>query len=306
VYSYAAFGLEIVSELPLPELTAAACFTDTSRVVHVRFGAVQPLPAKLGADGMGFWATSHEACHFVEGVGAFLARAGSEIVVDRAPEVEDRVLRLSILGPALALVLHQRGLLVLHASVVARAGSAIAFLGSNGWGKSTIAAALHARGYDLVTDDVAVVALDDGPPHVLPGFSQLKLWPEAASLLGQAPEVLPQLHPGFDKRGWRASRGFSLEPRRLERFYVIAPGPSPAIEPVPTRQACLELLTHWYGHRFGGGLLESDSAALQLRQCASLASRTTMHRVCRSGGSRTLLEAAELVDQDFCRSVAAA
>jgi len=209
------------------------------------------------------------------------------------------VLRLSLLGPVLALILHQRGLLVIHASVVARGDGAIAFLGKSGWGKSTIAAALHAKGYDLVTDDVAAIQIDQAEPSVLPGFPQVKLWPQAATLLGEIPERLPLLHPNFDKRGWRAERGFSLAPRRLERIYALAAGPAPAIERLEPREACFELLGHWYGHRFGGGLLQDGSAALHLRQCAALAGQVSMHRLVRSGGSTTLLHLADLVDEDL-------
>jgi hypothetical protein len=300
---YVAYGLDIWSALPLPELTPGGGAPGPAPGdVVIRLGQVQPLPSNLNASGFGFWAVGREACHYLEKVGAFLVREGREIVVDPAPGVEDRVLRLSILGPALALVLHQRGLLVLHASVVARSGEAVAFLGKNGWGKSTIAATLHARGYDLVTDDVAAVVLDPEGASVLPSFPQVKLWPEAATLLGGVPDRLPLLHPNFDKRGWSVARGFSGEPRRLGRMYVIAAGPVPAAEPVEPRKACFELLTHWYGHRYVGGLPEeAGPAALRLRQCATLAERVPMYRLHRSGGSSALLELAALVDDDLSR-----
>ena len=295
VHRYCAYGLTIRSALPLPELSGVTREGAVGEVV-VRLGSVQPRPAQLDAAGFGFWVKAGEACHFLEKVGAFLVRGGQEIIVDPAPGVEDRVLRLSILGPSLALLLHQRGLLVLHASVVARGGEAFAFLGQNGWGKSTIAAALHAKGYDLVTDDVAAVAITPEGPNVLPAFPQVKLWPEAAALLGEAPERLPLLHPSFDKRGWRADRGFSAGPRRLARIYALGTGSPPAVEPLGPREACFQLLSHWYGHRFGGGLLEAGSAALHLRQCAALAGQVPMHRLRRSGGSSTLLRLADLVD----------
>jgi hypothetical protein len=220
-------------------------------------------------------------------------------VIDPVSGVEERLLRLSLLGPALGLILHQRGLLVIHASVVAHGSGAVAFLGKNGWGKSTIAAALHAKGYDLVTDDVAAIQVGDGAPSVLPGFPQVKLWPEAATLLGEAPERLPVLHPDFDKRGWRAERGFSLAPRQLERIYALAAGPAPAVERLPARDGCFELLGHWYGHRFGDGLLQNGSAAAHLRQCAAVAAQVPIHRLVRSGGSATLLHLADLVDDDL-------
>lgn len=298
---YSAYGLAIGSVLDLPELIPST--TPEAGVVDVvvRLGRVERKPQHIGTNGYGFWATADEACHFLQKVGAFLVRGGREIVVDAAPDVEDRVLRLSILGPALALLLHQRGCLVLHSSVVARAGDAAAILGDSGWGKSTIAAALHAKGYDFVADDVAAITIGPDGPHVLPGYPQAKLWPDAATLLGETPESLPLLHPRFDKRGWRTARGFSSEPRRLVSIYVIAPGSAPAIERLEPREACFEVMSHWYGHRFGVGLLNTGSATVHLRQCVGLAKQVPMHRLRRSGGPSTLLQLADLIDYDLTR-----
>jgi hypothetical protein len=301
MYRYAAYGLTVSSALPLPELMpdTAVHGAATGEIV-IRSGPVSSRPTELDANGFGFRTDGVDACHVLDKVGAFLVRGGREIIVDAAPDAEDRVLRLSILGPALGLLLHQRGLLVLHGSVVASGGEAIAFLGMNGWGKSTIAAALHAKGYDLVADDVAAIAVEqEGGPFVLPGFPQVKLWPEAATLLGESPERLPLLHPSFDKRGWRAERGFSLEPRRLTAVYALAAGPSPTIERLGTQEGCFEVLAHWYGHRFGGGLLQNLSAAHHLRQSAALAASVPVHRLCRTGGSKALLQLADLVDEDL-------
>ena len=127
----------------------------------------------------------------------------------------------------------------------------------------------------------------------------MKLWPEAATLLGSSLDSLPILHPDFDKRGWRAERGFSSAPRRLERIYALASGSAPAIEAMEPREACFELLGHWYGHRFGGGLLQNGAAARHLQQCATLANQVSTHRLVRSGGSPTLLHLADLVDEDL-------
>jgi hypothetical protein len=296
---YFAYGLNVRSVLPLPELTTADPLRQASGEVVIELGRVEPGPAKLDAAGFGFWTRADEACHIVEKVGSFLVRGGREIVVDAVPGVEDRLLRLSVLGPALGLLLHQRGLLVLHASVVARSGSAIAFIGQNGWGKSTLAAALHAKGYDLVADDLAAIAVDPDGASVLPGFPQVKLWPEAATLLGEDAEQLPLLHPAFDKRAWRAERGFSQEPRRLAHIYTLAAGSTPAVEPLQPRGACFELLSHWYGHRFGNGLLQGASAARHLHQCVAVAGRVPMSCLRRSGGSPALLHLADLVDRDL-------
>src|SRR5919109_1904880 len=256
---YHAFGLSIHSALPLPELTPSPRAAAVGHDVVVRFGRAgerrRPSPGGVGFSS----ASPAEACHHVDNVGAFVVRHGREIIVDPEPDVEERLLRLSLLGPALGLLLYQRGLLVLHASVVARDDHALAFLGKNGFGKSTIAAALHRKGYDLVTDDVAAIRFDDGVPMVLPGFPQVKLWPEAAALLGEDPDQLPVLHPDFDKRAWRSGQAFSHDPRELVCVNVIAPGPTPAIEPLEPREGFFELVRHWYGHRFGDGLLHGQA-----------------------------------------------
>ena len=162
MHYYCAYGLGIRSALSLPELTSGVASKTESGEVAIRLGPVGSPPAQLDPAGFGFWAAGDEACHFLEKVGAFLVRGGREIVIDPAPGVEERLLRLSLLGPAFALLLHQRGFLVMHASVVARGDRAVAILGKNGWGKSTIAGALYAKGYDLVADDVAAVQLDAG------------------------------------------------------------------------------------------------------------------------------------------------
>jgi hypothetical protein len=301
---YYAFGLRIDSALPLPELMPSPLAAAVGHDVVVRFGRAEPR-GRLSATGVGFSsAAPAEACHHVQHVGAFVVRHGREIIVDPEPGVEERLLRLSVLGPALGLLLHQRGFLVLHASVVAHDDHAMAFLGKNGFGKSTIAAALHRKGYDLVTDDVAAIRFDDGVPVVVPAFPQLKLWPEAAALLGEDPDQLPILHPQFDKRAWRPAPEFSQEPRRLACINVIAPGPTPAIEPLPPRDGFFELLGHWYGHRFGDGLLQDHPVPPHVRQCAALAGRVPVRRLHRSGGSPMLLELAALVDDDFRRAVA--
>ena len=81
----------------------------------------------------------------------------------------------------------------------------MAFAGDSGGGKSTTAAALHARGLDLVTDDLLVLDPDAaGGVVVYPGFPVLRLWPEAAAAvtLGEGAGVPPG--SGSAKLAWPA------------------------------------------------------------------------------------------------------
>ncbi len=100
-------------------------------------------------------------------------------------------------------------------------GSAIAFIGDRGWGKSTTAGALHARRHQLMSDDVTAIALNSSPiPIVIPGYGRLKLWPDAAQALGISPEKLPRLHPEFEKRDRAIGEGFSPKPLPLKSIYL--------------------------------------------------------------------------------------
>jgi hypothetical protein len=299
VYSYIAYGLGIHSALPLPELVAGEGAAD----VVVRLGAVEHMPSELDSEGGRFWATAEEACRVLPKVGTFLVRGGREVIVEPAPGVEDRVLRLSLLGPVLAILLHQRGRFVLHASAVESAGGAVVFTGGSGWGKSTLAAALHARGCGLVADDVTAIAVGTNGSTVLPGFPQLKLWPEAVVSLGEAPETMPRLHPLLDKRARLAIRGFSHRVLPLKRIYLLAEGSVPGIEPLRPQEALIELVRHWYGSRFGDRLLQAGGAAVpHFLQCAALVNRVAVHRLRRPRPVRALLDVARLVEDHLAHA----
>lgn len=295
MFSYFVYGLGIRSALPLPELECS----ETGIDVVVRLGKVGHLPSEVTPEGTRFRVSAEEVCFFYAEVGAFLVRR-EEIVVDPAKGVEERVLRLFILGPALAALLHQRGLLVLHASAVTVNGGTVAFLGGSGWGKSTLATALYARGHSVVADDVTAVQVDGGSPTVLPGFPQLKLWPEAAAASGYIPEALPRLHPRLEKRAFCVTRRFSQSPLPLRRIYVLAEGTHQEVEPLRPQEALVELVRHSYTAR----LLESTgTAASHFLQCARLANRVPICRLKRPRSLAALPDLARLVEEDIARTL---
>ena len=87
-------------------------------------------------------------------VGSYRCRADAIDVVPN-PGVDAEAIASLLIATALPTVLWLQGRFVLHASAVRLPGcdKAIAFAGPSGVGKSTIAAALVARGADLLADD---------------------------------------------------------------------------------------------------------------------------------------------------------
>ncbi len=253
-----AYGLNIQSALPLPGLLSAGEAGNQTSDIVVRLtpitGARKPVAVD---DDHLFWADDGRACHILKGVGAFLVREGREIVVESDPHAPDELLRISLLGPALALALHQRGCYVFHASAVGIGELGVAFLGGFAAGKSTMAAAMIHSGHLFMSDDVTAVTPDGPSPQIVPSFPQLKLWPDAAGHLGLQPEKLPKVHPDREKRMLQVDRTFATSPRPLRRLYVLAVGESVAIQPLSPVESFEAILRYWYGSRFGPTYLEA-------------------------------------------------
>jgi hypothetical protein len=302
-YSYFVYGLGIHSRLPLPEFVAVS---EVETDVVIELGNVsQFLSDNRYAQGsFHMTATPQEACLSWDRLGTFLVRSGRQIIVEPFPKAEEKLVRLPLWGAVLAVLLHQRGLLVLHASAVAINGEAIAFIGGKGHGKSTTAATMYARGHKLLADDVVALDLSNSAgPMVLSGIPQFKLWPEAVSSIGDDPELLPQIFSGCEKRARRVTDRFSKGPLPLKGIYTLSEGPTPEIKFLPPQEAIVELIRNSYVSRFGKRLLHGVGAATHFRQCTSLANRVPAYRLNRPNSLPLLPAVAQLVEEQRSRDI---
>lgn len=295
MFSYTAYGLNISSALALPELVP----TEGSADLAVRFGRVERARPEALESGC-VRATAEEVHLFWEEAGAFLVREGREIVVDPVPGVDERMLRVVVLGPALGALLYQRGWLTLHASCVEVEGGAVAFIGEKGWGKSTMAATMCARGHRLVADDVTAVRVDGASrPTVYPGYPQLKLWPDAAAFLGEDPDELPQLVPIAQKLARRALREFSTRPLPLRCVYVLGGGDVPEIRPLDPQEALIELIRHTYGRE----LFRAVGTRSHFLRCTGVVNEVRISSLKRPSSLSGLSDLARLVEGDLEQGV---
>jgi hypothetical protein len=252
------------------------------------------------------WATPDAIFLEYENAGAYLIRGGREILVDPVADVDARIIRLFLLGPAIALLLHQRGFLVLHASAVEVAGGAVAFVGDKGAGKSTMAAAMHSRGHALIADDV--VAIDTGSmadknvcpttstdvPLVYPGFPQLKLFPESVAMLDAGATDLPRVHPDFDKRARRAETDFPRKALPLKAVLELIDSPRESIEAIGPQQSFMTLVRHSYVLSL---LAATGAAESHFRQAVNVAGRVPVRRLLRRRALADLPAVAALVEK---------
>ena len=291
---YTAYGLGIDSVLNLPELVSGAENID----LVIKCDRLKEKPPEIKSSQFYYWRHEREIGLSWQGLGIFLIREGKEIIIDPFPGVEEKHLHPALLGACMAVVLHQRGYLILHASAVKIQDWAIAFIGEKGWGKSTMAAALISQGHQLITDDVLAIALSSNEPLVFPSFPQLKLCPDALSAMGKKPEVLPRVMPQVNKRQYQLSQNFSTQPVPLQSIYVLSQGESLSIAKIPTLDLILPLLAHSYGARFGKKLLHLGEANHFL-QCTDLANKVGIYCLKRPSDISLLTNIVTLVVQHF-------
>ena len=285
---YEAYCLRIGSELPLPPLRQVDGVPDAV----VRLGTLPGMPDE-STPGIRFEGGARNGVLAWDAVGRAAVRNGNEVVLELRADVHDDSLRAFLLGPVLGVLLTQRGLTTLHASAVALDGRAVAFAGDAGRGKSTLAAALHARGHAVLADDIVAVEISDIAARVLPGIPQLKLWPDVAARLGDA-ERLRHVRPGVEKRIWPTRNVNGRVPLPLDRVFVLSDGTDAGLVSLSTSEAAIELVRHSFGVR----ALHATAPLEYLMRAARVAGAVPVVRLRRGSDLGRLDELASLVESE--------
>lgn len=297
MYFYTAYGLKIQSAVYLPELVAIA---ETIPDLTIQWGKVNRIPMKNYYEGMDIYTTPEFASFFWDEVGAISICGGREVMLDPLPGVEERLLRLPLLGIAFAVVLHQRGFFELHGSAIEIDGQAAVFMAGKGWGKSTLAATLYSRGHNLITDDLVAIRFEQGKPVVVPAFPQLKLLPDAAAFaLGDDPDQLPCLAAGYDKRARLGLDRFSQKPLPLKGVYLLDKGEELALKPLKPQEATRQLVANSFIARCASPLLEGTSAIKHFQDCMNLMRQVPIYRLERPQALELVPAIAQLIEENI-------
>jgi hypothetical protein len=298
-HCYRIHGLELWSDIELPELVRVEPDRPDLTVRLATIARVAPADSR-GA----YFHFSDEDFFFAwDAVGKFLVRDERTIEVEPAPGLDDRLLAFPLLGPVLAMTLHRRGALVLHASAVDVAGRAVAFLGNKGAGKSSIAAAMIEAGHALLTDDVLALAQDGtGAWRVEAAFPQLKLSPDASRTLTRDGALARDAaHPSITKRLHMVSTAFRTDSTPLARLFVLRRGERASIAPLAATDAFKALAGYSYAARFGGEALRGEAGARHLKAIGSVLGAAGISMLEVPDGLERMAEAVALVESSVRR-----
>ncbi|WP_154991638.1 HPr kinase/phosphorylase [Priestia megaterium] len=249
-YAYDAFGLNILSELPLPELN---CLVSPGDHIDVSI--------KLSKDKIeleqkkGFTVLSHYVAFKVPNLAVFSIKSGKEIAVEPLKDFDEAKARLYVLGTCMGVILMQQQTLPLHGSAIAIDGKAYAIVGNSGAGKSTLASAFIQKGYKLISDDVIPVTFsNDRTPMVQPTYPQQKLWEESLNEFGIDSRKYNPLFERETKYSVPVKNSFHNQSIPLAGIFELVKGSGESVEIRQTNGLeGFRILLH---HTFRGSLLQ--------------------------------------------------
>lgn len=177
---YTVAGLRVLSDLALPGLLPDVDPKVDDAPVDVTITRAALFSSDHDTDWEAVRDPHAELRFDIAGVMRMAMHQGRSISYDPYPGTAADDLALYLGGTGFGTLLHQRGLVVLHASAVRIGDAAILFCGPSGAGKSTLAAALVNAGHDHVADDFCAISFAaDGTPMVAPDGRRHKLWDSA-------------------------------------------------------------------------------------------------------------------------------
>jgi hypothetical protein len=247
-YVYLISGMVVSSEVELPSAIQTAYEHQAPDIV-IRAGCV-PDHMEAPLRSTEAWETQSGLFLLrIPGIARFLIRDGREIIFDLAPGCDRRTVALYLLGTCFAILLQQRGNLVLHASAIAARGRAMLFCGRSGAGKSTIAAMLCRRGHALLNDDVCNLIPATGDTYeVRPDGRMLKLWAESLDELAWSKQPGMEVRADVEKY-FVAPPVSEVHPHPVGAIYILReaqPDESPSIRRLRAIEGMNELKRNAY------------------------------------------------------------
>lgn len=216
---YNVHGLTICSEIDLPELVTVK---EHGPDVWIRIGHVPDHLPIINGSGVLYEAAQDDFLLKLDSIAKYRVQTGKYITIDSKASARPEEVRLFLFGSAMGALLHQRGMLAMHASSVKKGGKGFLIAGTSASGKSTLSAGLLKKGYSIISDDISVIALEKEIEHfIYPGMPHLKLWKDVLVHMNENLN-LEKVRPMLEKYKKPTIPGKKLNPVKLDKIVVLS------------------------------------------------------------------------------------
>lgn len=215
---YRIYGLNIASEVELP---APQLSNSTPCDIHISLAPDMPTSLEKAQQIMIYQIGIDGNVLMEADFGWLLLQQGREIFLRlRSPEYL-KLAKQFILGSGMSIILYQRQTLVLHASAVSKNGEATLIVGRSGFGKSTTAALLQTKGYELLSDDLSVIHFKNGQAWVESGTPVQKIGIDVLNEMDVTPLESQLTAVDGRLKYFRSAKAFSNEPTVVRHIYCL-------------------------------------------------------------------------------------
>jgi hypothetical protein len=318
--THSLFGLTIRSNIPIPGLQHLEECLDAADVeIHLgtspyyvgetcvageKVVYVSSYTDESGNAGLQIWKSPdglYLHLQYYDGTQFWLERTGKEIwaLWPKVSTLEDACSYL--LGPVLGIVLRLRGITCLHASAVALEDHCIVFVGAEGAGKSTTAAAFAREGHGVLSDDVVALAESESGYLVAPAYPHLCLWSDSVAMLYGSADALPHFSSGWEKRRLSLGSGqarFENRPLALGAIYSIGERrvvAAPSVEALRPQAALLSLVPDTFGNK----ILDREMRAREFEVLGRLVGSVPIRRIFPHSDPSRIPDLCQVIREDF-------
>ncbi|NBA84831.1 hypothetical protein GVN16_03625 [Emticicia sp. CRIBPO] len=212
-YHYQAYGIPVVSSMELPALIPASDNEADLQPIMVEAGAVPDFLVNAPLEIKPFSTfNENEFRYEVPGVAKYYVVDGQYITIEILGNNLDEIL-LYFYSNCLAAALFQRNLIPFHVSgVFVKENEVLLFAAPSRTGKSTTALMLQHKGYDLFTDDTALLYVHEGQVFAKASYPMLRLWQntvEKQSIYSDSDKQ--HIYGELDKYGFSFHEKFTAE-----------------------------------------------------------------------------------------------
>lgn len=222
LHYYRAYGMNINSEIELPELLVNNYKECEHIDIMISYGSMPKEISCQIADGEYYNFEKDKMWFMVRNISRYYIHSGNTIIVEPYNNSNSHDVKTFLLGSAFGMLLFQRNIVAIHGGTVVVNGQALIITGNQGAGKSTLTSGFRNKGYSFMADDVSVTCIGkNGIPMVYPGYPQQKLCGDALREMRYNTDCFKRIDEGRDKYVIPVYSSFIKEPIPLGGIYEI-------------------------------------------------------------------------------------